>query len=287
MSRAASPNPWRIPVIGPWVGRVGSVAAIMSLNCNPSAQMWVQAFFHSAPKLVWSLFKPDAFDQVSERLHFGHRRKRQGRMGFSGFLEPISWSGKGWGAALFLLGGLAERIGWWFIIVDSATELAVNWSTTAMQYAGCIPSTLGPCMAECHHDLGIKNTSGFILMWPENDPSGWTAFNGVVIPAGVEFTIAASANVAPWSLYPNINGFAVCDLRDFESGEVLMKFGSMDTRKTPATYARSHMRTMSARPYPRKFGIHFDVYAGYVQFDGSKITASATTYSANSLIPDP
>lgn len=282
-----SPDPWRIPAIGPWVGRVGSVAAIMSLNCSPTPEMWVQSFFVSVPKLIWSLFKPDAFDQVTERLHFGHRRKRRFGTAISGILEPLKWTGRGWGAALFFLGALAERIGWWFCIVDAATELAVNWSTTAMQYAGCIPVELGPCQADCHHDLGTPGGTGYVLMWPDYDPSGWTAFNGVKVPPGVEFQIGGSVAVAPWDLYPNINGFAVCELHDMDSGEVLMRFGSMDTRKTPGTYQRSHMRTMSARGHWRKFGIHYEVYGGYVQFDGSKISVSATTNIAQSILSDP
>lgn len=133
----------RIPVIGKSVARVGQVIDIVSQPCSFDPIIAVEALWHDTPKLLWSLFKPDVNDLVTERAGIKHKRKPKRRFNIFDALEGSVPMPKGKvGTAIFHMGSLAQRVGWYLLIVDATTEFAVNWTSTVYEWSGCdIPGT--------------------------------------------------------------------------------------------------------------------------------------------------
>src|SRR5918994_6592909 len=109
----ALPSPTDVPIIGPWVGRVGHVIDILATPCNTTPQVWVQAFWHAAPLLLISLYKPDPTDYLTERFGSQHKRGRRRRFRPQDVLTPdinVPKGSLGW--VSFTLTRFIERIGW-------------------------------------------------------------------------------------------------------------------------------------------------------------------------------
>lgn len=127
-----------IPGIGKSIARVGQVLDIVAQPCAFDPIVAVTAFWHDAPKLLWAIFKPDVQDLVTDRA--GIKHKRRPKRGFNIFqaLDSSVQLPKGRiGTAIFPLGQLAERIGFYLLVVDATTEFAVNWTSTVYEWSGC------------------------------------------------------------------------------------------------------------------------------------------------------
>lgn len=128
----------QIPVIGKSIARVGQVYDIVSQPCTPDPIVMVQALFHDAPKLLWSVFKPDVQDLAVDRAGIRHKKKPKRGFNIFDMLDSSVQMPKGrTGWAMFHLGHMAERIGWYLLIVDATTEFAVNWTSTVYEWSGC------------------------------------------------------------------------------------------------------------------------------------------------------
>lgn len=128
----------RIPVIGKSIARVGQVIDIVSQPCPLDPVIAVEAFWHDVPTLLWSLFKPDVNDLVTERAGIKHKRKPKRRFNIFDSLQGDIQMPKGRiGTAVFHLGSMAQRVGWYLLIADATTEFLVNWTSTVYEWTGC------------------------------------------------------------------------------------------------------------------------------------------------------
>lgn len=160
-------NTETLPVVGPWFQRVGQVVDIMAVPCSPTPMMWVKGFFTQIPWLVWSLFKPDPIDATWERFGFPGATHRHGRMKVGGKIQgiPITVPRNAATTVLFKLGSLAQKVGWWFCIVDAGTKFAVNWASAVYQYAGCLPGTNQPASGETDFDWPLVGPVREYVPW--------------------------------------------------------------------------------------------------------------------------
>lgn len=127
----------RIPLIGDDLYQVGQVYSIVAQTCTPKPWITVNAFFAYAPKLAWSLVKPEVEDQLTNR--FGRRHKKVRRRKFYiNFLDSIDFSPKNF-ATKAIFGGFAvtERLGYYVLVVDATTDFLVNWTSMAYTFSGC------------------------------------------------------------------------------------------------------------------------------------------------------
>lgn len=223
------PPGWQLPVIGPWISRVGQVSDIVALPCTPSDEIWVEAFFAAAPVLLWSLFKPDFPDVRFSRgglphhMRGGKRGKKYVRTMSTTFEIPMFGGQnfqKGWQAVLFDLAELGQRIGWYLLIADAATRFALNWTSLAYQWAGCRKPFQSVMQAR----------SG---PWPENGSAPLQYYpqwekqydlghlfdpNGAIVPAGKNCAVCLAANMNAFSGQP-LGGFTG-QLRDLTTGRI-------------------------------------------------------------------
>lgn len=270
-----------IPIIGPWISRVGQVRAMMATPCTIEPEVWVLAGFHSLPGLIWSLFKPDAFDQTTERLGRKHKKHKKRRFKLGGMiLDEDMFARKGklqW--AIFKLGHLAERVGWWMLIIDASTELAVHWTSTAYTWSGC-PTPQGACAKTACDDMRGSVSGGSDIF------AGWNAvyaqapltaaISRIFVPPGrnsvpmLEFEITDPP--APWPRSPAIQ----VRLMDLKSGEVFENWEFNDpTQRAQGRHV--YMNPGYFQP-ERQWGIMIDWAPGYFWIKGSLTVVSEAPY---------
>lgn len=135
--------PWynpvkNVPIIGKAWGRIGQVYTIWSQPCDVTPWILIKAAWVSTPRLLWSLFQPDFLDYKYDNITKNFKRHgRRGRFRIHEISYPKYPVPKGLGWALFAGAEFAQRVGWWFCVIDATGEFIVNWSTMTYQYAGC------------------------------------------------------------------------------------------------------------------------------------------------------
>jgi hypothetical protein len=146
----------RIPVIGKSIARVGQVIDIVSQPCTADPVVIVEALWHDIPTLLWSLYKPDVNDLVTERAGIKHKRKPKRRFNIFDELHgsvPIP-SGKV-SSVVFHLGSMAQRVGWYLLIADATTNFLVNWTSTVYEWTGCDIPGAPFCNGYGHEDYRV------------------------------------------------------------------------------------------------------------------------------------
>lgn len=189
-------NPQQLPFIGQGIGRIGQVYQIQANPCDIDVEIWVYAFWSGLPQLGWQLFKPEALDNVITR--FGRpigrhaRRRFRAREVFSPTINP----GRGLGWAAFRIVGALEKIGWYFLVWDAATQTALNWTSLAYRWAGCTT----PFAPFAHARLeGLWNIApgqeNWVPMSLVNEQTFIVTVDGIYVPPGytANFTLQVQA----------------------------------------------------------------------------------------------
>lgn len=139
-------NPYRIPVIGGTIYNVGQVYDILIQPCGVDTYISVLAFFNYLPRLAWSIYKPTPLDTFTEMLGRRKKRRRGRKMRFDLLEQPIDVGKRGsvrW--VTWKIFGAAERLGWYFIVLDSTVDFLVNWSSMAYTFTGCAVAGAPTC----------------------------------------------------------------------------------------------------------------------------------------------
>lgn len=277
-----------LPVIGPWIGKFGRVQEIMSRPCEISPEIWALAYFHSLPKLAWSLFKPDPIDATYARLGRPHRRRRNGRMRETNFLTmDAPGFRKGFQWAVFRLGNIAQRVGWYMIVVDAAFDLAINWTSTAYEFAGCDPDAGGHCLLAAPAWPVFAGETGRLLFdFASGDPT-WNGVDSVNVPAGLAADVNFSLKVSPFAPIPGpiptVEAFLKVNDFTLDGTAVTFQGGGPGT----AGERHSAMRT-SLRGFVREYELHYRATgAGVCDLGGTTLYAADRRLSERSLFHDP
>jgi len=199
------------PLIGHSLANYGRIGQLFSTGCTPSAEIWVEAFWYGAAKAFWTAAKPTALGKhggPQSLFEFGvHRRTAAPKTGKSnpfgianigelmpGRSLPVP-PGKAW--ALFEMPiALIRRAGWYLLIFDSISEGLYKWASVAYTFNGC-PVEGVPNAYERWPEFHIAITPG--LRGPAigynlvANSDLVVAGNGIVVPAGYTFTVAAAA----------------------------------------------------------------------------------------------
>lgn len=240
--------PWStIPIIGPWLGRIGIVREIIAQPCTPTPTMWVNAFFNATPVMITALFKPTPTDYLLLRRPRGspfHGKKRAWRWDVLDVLEgtPADPNAPSWVSFdLSNLVGLLARLEWFFTIGNATSEGLLWWTSLAMKYSGC-PGTAN-LIAELQFPPNIVTNAGVQDVWivqPQTTiPAGGF---GVGIPAGFKASYGCSVTFAPeTALHQPISGNVV--VRDLDSGQDMStaKLHKNSSGGFTATTARTHV----------------------------------------------
>lgn len=137
-------NPGELPIYKAWRYKVGRAVQLWAVPCAPTPEIWVSAFFHDIPHLVWSLTKPDTMDLTFDRVGLRHKRKPKKRFNILDDMTSTIPVPKGkLGVALFAGAKLAERAGWYMLVADATTDFVLHWVSTAYRWTGCDQAAAG------------------------------------------------------------------------------------------------------------------------------------------------
>lgn len=159
-----------IPFIGHNFARIGRVMDIVAQPCDVDPIVAVEAFVYSGLLMSATLFKPQYLNDQEE--HFQHREilrpRRHGKRrinvdeelpGLGPGLKRVGW----W---IIHIGELAQRVGWYFLIIDAGTQMAVNWTSLAYLWTGCTDPTSGNAKSNLNWTAGSPIfAGGYVDQW--------------------------------------------------------------------------------------------------------------------------
>jgi hypothetical protein len=206
-----------VPLIGKSLAKFGKVGQMLASPCQPTPELWIKASWVGLAHAVWSLAKPSALSPhgspVSESVFGGHSRTRPSkgngmRYRWNGELIPgpeFQWpQGEGW-AMWKIPFFLARQAGWYLLVFDATANGFLNWTSTAMKWAGCpvhgVP--YGICKEAAHlilpHEVDVTGACSYFFK------TDGLAFGGggAIVPAGSTWTAMLSITSKPWSVLPN------------------------------------------------------------------------------------
>lgn len=131
-------NARRVPVIGNTIYNVGQVYDILVQPCGVDTYISVLAFFNYLPRLAWSIYKPTPTDTVTEMLGRRKKRRRGRKIRYDLLEQPVDVGKTGsirW--VTWKIFAAAERLGWYFIVIDSTVDFLVNWTSMSYTFTGC------------------------------------------------------------------------------------------------------------------------------------------------------
>jgi hypothetical protein len=180
----------------------------------------------------------------------------------------------GWGWRVFNLGDLAQKVGWYFAIIDAGIDFAVHWSTMARQYSGC--DALGEPYAKLY--VPVKTIA-------LNSSGAWTNFNftgadtnifpasgnHIVVPPGYSWGSQFHIVDKP---YPPSPGATQFDCRVIDAAGIRQQQSNGDT-----TADREHSNTSIVRGNEFHLGgaslfFQFRSQGGHADLEGSFWTVS-------------
>lgn len=215
-----------LPIIGHDIYQVGQVIDIVSQPCGPDPTILVKAFFANVPVLLWSLFKPDPVDFLTDKFGQVHRRRRKGRSIIQSVDIGSKQAAGGLNWAEFRGLQLSQRIGWYFSIADATTDFAINWMSLAYRYSGCQDPTTG--YANCKRSTAFE---WFSVGDPFQMGGGTASFSAGYNSAGSQVTkllagprsFSGGASFVPATGNPK-GGPATVEIRYFPSGGAMRSY---------------------------------------------------------------
>lgn len=256
-----------VPIIGPWVGRIGQVADIMATPCSVSPEVWVLAFIAGVPRMAVGLFKPTPDDYISDRIGSPHKKKRRGIFLVEDLLEPAIPT-KGFGWIVFRLGAWAERVGWWFAIIDAGIELSYHWSSMAYQWSGCaVPEAAGARLVFSLPQYAVNNGDFWGNWNVVNAIAPVTAdIGGITVPPLMRGSISNKMTVEPAAFGTPKAKQVVVELVDTKSGTVMWQEDLRPREGFPATLRQIKRQWIGNDP-ERRYQIRQVFADGYYKVD--------------------
>lgn len=274
-------SPAENPFFKHWEYKVGRAVELWAAPCNPTPEIWVSAFFHDIPHLVWSLTKPDSLDLSVARFGVRHKRKPKKRFNLIDDMISSSPIPKGkLATALFAGQELAQRVGWYMLVVDATTDFVINWVSTAYRWDGCDNAAAG-------YGSSIGKTGYFLYhpfdgdpapMWdPVGDQFPVTATQAYMIcPAGHDVSAGVSVRIRSEAGTGHDPGTVTgVELVDYESGRVLNTV--TPSKLNDGSYvARTFFRDWDGIKPAKRLGVRLNVpQTAWFTFEGSTFSCMA------------
>ena len=277
----------QLPVIGPWARKIGGTMDLLALPCQTTPELWIKGFFAAAPVMIWSLFKPDLLD-----VRFSRGRGRHGnhktphfQLGRAITAQSLSKLG-GVGTAMFLLGELASKIGWYFIVIDAGVDLAYNWTSAVYQYAGCVPPGGQYLRLTAKSDQLYFQGQDLITEWDYDEGDNrWNGVHGIICPAGMNGAISCGMTLTKWSVQPDPVAQPVVRLKS--NGKIFARQAIPPPTPGNTTSRVNFMRQIGRSGVDRLIAPVYDNLGGISSYEGSTLTLSDADYNANSILGDP
>ncbi len=137
-------NP-HIPFIGKWKSKATLIDQMWMQPCGVSPTLMAVGAFVALPELVFSVLQPDCLDHTFDRVGRPHRRRRKPTFNINDFMDPLAAPKGGVGWAMWQGAKLAQRIGFYALIVDSFENWIIAGTSLSFRMAGCEDPQNGFC----------------------------------------------------------------------------------------------------------------------------------------------
>jgi hypothetical protein len=279
----------RIPVIGPWIGRVGFVNQIMATPCSPSPEVWVQAFFAGVPHMFWRAYKPTPLDAKYDTLKL-RPGGSHGRKGFfaNGSTKDLNFKPGTFGWAVFSAAEIAQKVGWYLLIADIISEQAVNWTSLAYEWSGCNQPNAGWADCRCTQLWNLSYAADTVspLLWDTNSSNIFgTSPIGIYVPDGYDASCGGGITMGPDFLGRQPQCSFSIEVRDTMTGFTLFSSDSKQISETEHA-AVGFYRAAHLNSFGRGYRMYIHKSAGYGQITSGFMSANGTG-NILGLRPDP
>lgn len=177
-------NP-HIPFVGKWKRKITLIDQMWMQPCGPSPVLIAAGAFVALPELVFSVLQPDCLDHTFDRVGRPHRRRRRPSFNINDYMDPIVAPKGGVGYAMWQGAKLAQRLGFYALIVDSFQNWIIAGTSLAFRWNGCDDPTQG------HATLGMSNTVVALL------PAGSLTINTWVLQSAHIFAGGGTGIATP------------------------------------------------------------------------------------------
>jgi hypothetical protein len=139
-----------VPIIGPWLGRLGFAADLLYNACTPTPIVWSYAAAIAGTRAIATLIKPfnlaETFTaSLGKGRHHGFKRLAGGFSGRGlGYIQALEELGPNaellksaaW-RAFIIPAELYFKAQWYLFVADVTTDFFVNWISQAYRVQGC------------------------------------------------------------------------------------------------------------------------------------------------------
>lgn len=269
-----------VPFIGPWPGKFGKIIELWDTACSPSPELWVRAFWHGAPFLVWSLIKPEPLDLVIDRFKVQHHRKRKRRFRVDDVFQP-KWPvppGKAT-AAVFDMIQAQQKIGWYMLIVDASLDFTINWMSAAYVWEGCAVPDAKWARGRADNTTHIMPAGeiGPIGIWSDRSQNGFFA-DVNTMDSPVNFDVTCNVTLT-YTTPPEGSPFHFDGRMSLVDYQNELRMDTSDRVKQPdGSYIQEFsVRDWSATKPAHQYGIHyFCDHVAHINFHNSSIELYGT-----------
>lgn len=287
-----------VPVIGPWIARLGYAADLLAFPCHPTPTIWIYAAGTAGLRAIASLIKPyplaEAFAALGSkgRRHGGKRPKLGGlsgrSYGYLAALEELTLEQKGMKGAywnwLKIPGELFFKAEWYLYVADVTTDGLINWITNAYAYQGCVDPDLQYAQGTATNEVMLGFDPYLDMHWQH---SGLVIAAGptVLTPGGMDIQVTCSISWGHIStLPPPVDVVPVIEIDgEVTNGHAKYQYDA-NTKTGQTTYGYSR-RSKSHSGHIVTFKVHSS--GGWLIITKAFAQVSCTPNTAAALLPDP
>ena len=167
-----------VPFIGAWKKKVTYIEKMWAQPCGVSPLMIVAGAFAASPVLLSAIFEPDCLDHTYDRVGRPHRKMRRLSANISDYTKPLNAPLGGVGNALWSGAALAQRIGFYSLLVDASLDWVIYGTSFAWQWSGCDDPNQG------FSSLAFENTTVALLPAQTFTLNVWIEIDGHIFSGG-------------------------------------------------------------------------------------------------------
>ena len=196
-------NP-NIPFIGQWKAKVTHIDQMWYQPCGVTPTLMALGAFAALPELVFGLLQPDCLDYTYDRVGRPHRRRRRPTFQLESWASPLAAPKGGVGWAMWHGAALAQKVGFYSLVVDSFANWIIAGTSMAFYFAGCDDPNQGHATSNCTDTVPALFPAGVFTFgnWSVQSSHIFVADSGSIAcppghQAGCGFSLTQNLNTIP------------------------------------------------------------------------------------------
>ena len=210
-----------IPFVGKWKSKVSHIEQMWLQPCGASPTLMAFGAFVALPELVFSLLSPDCLDYTFDRVGRPHKRRRRPSFNINDYMDGLAPPTGKLGWAMFTGAQLAQRFGFYALVVDSFLNWFIAGTSLAFRMNGCDDPNQGHATSSMNQiTVALLPAQSFTInTWHVDSAHIFTADGvSIVCPNGHQMGAGFSVTQIP-NVFPTLPDCSFsCHLFDFATG---------------------------------------------------------------------